>query len=131
MLDVVNKPKIQGTKFETWLVNKFNSWGDRYKAERLAEGGIKDIGDVKLKLKNGLIPFKDFVIEAKARQNLNVHQTLAKSKKKAGNYPVILAWKKLIKQEGNSRRTSDGESVVYIIDEETLKDLLENYKTNL
>ncbi len=125
---MVNKPKIQGTKFETWLVNKFNSWGDRYKAERLAEGGIKDIGDIKLKLKNGMIPYKDFVIEAKARQALNVHQTLHKAKNKADGYPVILAWKKLVKQEGNQRRTSDGESVVYILDEDTLKDLLENYK---
>ena len=35
--------------------------------------------------------------------------------------------KKLVNKGSNSRRTADGVSTLYIIDEEFLKDLLENY----
>ena len=41
---MVNKPKIQGTAFETLTVNKLNDYG--FKAKRLAEGGSKDKGDI-------------------------------------------------------------------------------------
>ena len=50
---LVNKPKIQGTKFETATVNLLKSWG--FKAYRLAEGGMKDEGDVQVELPDELI----------------------------------------------------------------------------
>ena len=70
-------------------------------------------------------------MEAKNRQAFNLHQGLAKAKRKAGKYPVVIAWKKLKKVKGQKRRTSDGEPVVYCMDEKTFFALLEgnrNYK---
>ena len=70
--------------------------------------------------------YPKIILEAKHRQNLNVHQTLAKAKEKAGG-DVILAWKKT-KRKGNSKvRVADGERIVYIIDEDLLFKLLESY----
>ena len=122
---MVNKPKIQGTKFETGTVNLLKSWG--YKAYRLAEGGLKDEGDVQVEIQNNVLPVSEVIFECKARQNLNIHQTYFKAKQKAGDKPLVLAWKKLVNKGSNSRRTADGVSTLYIIDEEFLKDLLENY----
>lgn len=116
---MVNKPKIQGTRFETGTVNLLKSWG--YKAYRLAEGGLKDEGDVQAELPT------EVIFECKARQNLNIHQTYFKAKQKAGDKPLVLAWKKLVNKGSNARRSPDGVPTLYIIDEDLLKDLLENY----
>ena len=116
---MVNKPKIQGTRFETGTVNLLKSWG--YKAYRLAEGGLKDEGDVQVELPT------EVIFECKARQNLNIHQTYFKAKQKAGGKPLVLAWKKLVNKGSNARRSADGISTLYVVDEEFLKDLLENY----
>jgi len=115
---LVNKPKIQGTKFETSTVNLLKSWG--FKAYRLAEGGMKDEGDVQVELPDELI------FECKARQNLNIHQTYHKASQKT-NKPVILAWKKLVNKGSSVRRTPDGVATLYIVSEEILKELLKNY----
>ncbi len=115
---MVNKPKIQGTKFETATVNLLKSWG--FKAYRLAEGGMKDEGDVQVELPDELI------FECKARQNLNIHQTYHKASQKT-NKPVILAWKKLVNKGSNVRRIPDGVATVYVVSEEILKELLKNY----
>ena len=69
-------------------------------------------------------------LEAKNRQALNLHQTLAKAKRKAGKYPVIIAWKKLKKQKGQQRRSADGEPVVYCMDEKTFFALLHGERYN-
>ena len=116
---MVNKPKIQGTKFETATVNLLKSWG--FKAYRLAEGGMKDEGDVQVEVPD------DLILECKARQNLNIHQTFYKASQKTDK-PIILAWKKLV-NKGSSvgRRVPDGISTLYIIEENLLKELLSNY----
>ena len=114
---MVNKPKIQGTKFESATRDLLLDWG--YKAYRLAEGGLKDEGDVQVELPT------EVIFECKARQNLNIHQTYFKQK--AGDKPLVLAWKKLVNKGSNARRSADGVSTLYIVDEEFLKDLLENY----
>ena len=89
---MVNKPKIQGTAFETLTVNKLNEYG--FKSKRLAEGGSKDKGDIECEVPFAdILPYPKIIFEAKHRANLNVHQTLAKAKEKAGG-DVILAWKK-------------------------------------
>ena len=123
---MVNKPKIQGTAFETLTVNKLNDYG--FKARRLAEGGSKDEGDIECEVPFvGILPYPRVVLEAKHRANLNVHQTLAKSKEKAGG-DVILAWKKTKRKNNSKVRVADGERVVYIVDEDLMFRLLENYE---
>jgi Holliday junction resolvase len=123
---MVNKPKIQGTKFETETVNKLNNYG--FKSKRLAEAGINDEGDIECFNEfSNKIPKPRIVLEAKHRQALNVHQTMAKAKEKAGDSDVILAWKKTIKKNNSRVRVADGERIVYIVDEDLLFRLLENY----
>ena len=123
---MVNKPKIQGTAFETLTVNKLNDYG--FKAKRLAEGGSKDEGDIECEVPfTSILPYPRVILEAKHRANLNVHQTLAKSKEKAGG-DVILAWKKTKRKNNSKVRVADGERVVYIVDEDLMFRLLENYE---
>ena len=122
---MVNKPKIQGTAFETLTVNKLNEYG--FKAKRLAEGGSKDLGDIECEntFKN-ILPYPKIIFEAKHRANLNVHQTLAKAKEKAGG-DVVLAWKKTVRKNNSKVRVADGERIVYIVDEDLLFRLLKSY----
>ena len=54
---MVNKPKIQGTRFETQTKELLQSWG--YKAYRLAEGGMADEGDVQVELPEEMIEKHD------------------------------------------------------------------------
>ena len=124
---MVNKPKIQGTAFETLVVNKLNNYG--FKARRLAEGGSKDEGDIECEVPFAeILPYPRVVLEAKHRANLNVHQTLAKAKEKAGDSDVILAWKKTKRKNNSKVRVADGERVVYIVDEDLMFRLLEKYE---
>ena len=124
---MVNKPKIQGTAFETLTVNKLNDYG--FKAKRLAEGGSKDEGDIECEVPfTSILPYPRVILEAKHRANLNVHQTLAKAKDKAGDSDVILAWKKTKRKNNSKVRVADGERVVYIVDEDLMFRLLEKYE---
>ena len=122
---MTNKPKKQGTTFESSLVKKLHERGF-YDAKRIAEGGSKDIGDIELSVEGN-----DFVIECKARQTLNVTRELAKAKEKANkDLPfgvskfVVLAWKRLVKSQG-SNRIPDGERLVYVVDHDTMMWLLQ------
>lgn len=124
---MANKPKIQGTKFESATRDLLLDWG--FKAYRLAEGGLKDEGDVQVEIDNGILPKPEVVFECKARQNLNIHQTYHKATQKTDK-PVILAWKKLINKGSSVRRSPDGVTTLYVIDEHLLKELLENYGRN-
>ena len=128
---MVNKPKKQVTTFETAQVNLINKYNIHHKARRLAEGGNRDEGDIEFFRVDYMLPSERWIMEAKNRQAFNLHQGLAKAKRKAGKYPVVIAWKKLKKVKGQKRRTNDGESVVYCMDEKTFFALLEgnrNYK---
>ena len=115
---MVNKPKIQGTKFESATRDLLLNWG--FRAYRLAEGGFKDEGDVQVELPD------EVVFECKARQNLNIHKTYHKASQKT-NKPLILAWKKLVNKGSSARRSPDGVTTLYIIVEDLLKELLKNY----
>jgi len=44
---MVNKAKKQGTNYETNIVNRLNKI-DNFKAQRFAEGGSNDLGDIQL-----------------------------------------------------------------------------------
>ena len=121
---MANKPKIQGTRFESATRDLLLNWG--FKAYRLAEGGLKDEGDVQVEIDNGYLPKPEIVFECKARQNLNIHQTYHKASQKTDK-PVILAWKKLIKKDGQKKRSADVVDTLYIINEDLMKELLKNY----
>jgi len=121
---MVNKPKKQGTTFETQQVNKINKYSEHHKARRLAEGGNNDEGDVEFFRVDFMLPNERWIMECKNRQAFNIHQGLAKAKRKAGKNPVVIAWKKLKKVQGSKRRVSDGEPTVYVMDEETFFALL-------
>lgn len=110
----MNKPKKQGTAFETALVKEARSVG--LNADRYAEGGSHDIGDLWIAARD-----ETWVVEAKARTNLNLHKTLSIARKKAGHRPAVVAWKKLVRQGDNLKRTADGEAVVVAM---TLDDFL-------
>ena len=99
---MVNKAKKQGTTYETNIVKRLNK-NSNMKAQRFAEGGSKDLGDIQL-----FVDGVEYFIEAKSRQNLNIHQSLDKAIDKSGSENTILFWKKLKKRDGNSRRSSDG-----------------------
>lgn len=127
---MVNKPKKQGTTFETSQVNKINQYNAHHKARRLAEGGSNDEGDIEFFRIDFMLPNERWIMEAKNRQAFNLHRGLQIAKSKAGKIPVVIAWKKLKKVEGQKRRQSDGESVVYCMDEKTFFALLEGRRVN-
>lgn len=102
----VSKQKQQGTTHESWIVKALQSIG--LTARRLAEGGTADEGDVET-----FIIGKRWVLEGKARQNLNIQQTLGKARTKAGgNTPVAVIWKRLVRVPGYKvRQPVEGERI--------------------
>lgn len=116
----MSKNKKQGTAFETWTRKALNALG--IKARRLAEGGAYDEGDVEAHLDGQT----RWIIECKARSSLNVQQTLAKARRKAGS-PVILVWKRLVRVNGKQvRQPVDGERIVVVMSWDDFVKLLTN-----
>lgn len=115
----MSKPKAQGTRHESWIVQELQALG--IQARRLAEGGAADEGDVEATI-NG----QRWVLEGKARQNLNVQKTLGKARKKAGGEtPVAVIWKRLVKTAGyTNRQPVEGERVTVTISWEDFLRLL-------
>ena len=116
---MVNKAKKQGTNYETNIVNRLNKI-DNFKAQRFAEGGSNDLGDIHL-----FIDDEEFFIEAKSRQNLNLHQTLDKAINKSGDINTLVFWKKLKRKSNNERRSNDGVPEVISMSYELFVKLLE------
>lgn len=94
----MNKPKAQGTAWETELVKLASLYG--IPASRIAEGGSRDIGDVRLDLGGPLA-------EGEYGPRLG----------------TALAWKRLV-NSGGSRRTPDGVRDVAVVELELLLSLL-------
>ena len=112
----MNKPKMQGTAFESWLVKHFA--GEGFDAARLAEGGSNDLGDIAI-----LDPVGDeWIIEAKATQALNVTRVLGKAIQKGGPR-TILIWKRLVKTDKKVRQ-ADGEKIVVVLTLDLFTELL-------
>ena len=102
----MNKPKRQGTAFETWNVDLAKAFG--YFAERIAEGGAKDIGDVRV-----TTWADDVILECKHRDRLNIHEAVAKAKAKAeGHGLTAVVWKRSTMKAGNNRRSQVGVPIV-------------------
>ena len=116
---MVNNAKKQGTNYETNIVNRLNKI-DNFKAQRFAEGGSNDLGDIQL-----FIDDEEFFIEAKSRQNLNLHQTLDKAINKSGDINTLVFWKKLKRKSNNERRSNDGVPEVISMSYELFVKLLE------
>jgi len=115
----MNRPKMAGTSFETWLVNNFKRIG--LYSRRLPEGGSLDLGDLEVVLDNGMT----FIVEAKAREVLNVTRETEKARSKSGNgVMTLLIWKRLTKTKGQKRRTPDGQKIVVCMGIDTLELLL-------
>jgi len=105
----VSRQRQQGTSHESWIVKAMQAIG--LKARRLAEGGSADEGDVET-----FIGGVRWVLEGKARQTLNVQQTLGKARRKAGGLPVAVVWKRLVRVPGYSvRQPVEGERIVVVL----------------
>lgn len=106
---MTNKPKQQGTRHESWIVNELEAV--EINARRLAEGGSEDEGDVE-----AFFSGDRWVLEGKARQNLNVQATLGKARRKAGGGRVAVVWKRLVRVAGmKNRQPVEGERVVVVL----------------
>ena len=106
---MTNKPKQQGTRHESWIVNELEAI--EVNARRLAEGGADDEGDVE-----AFFVGDRWVLEGKARQTLNVQATLGKARRKAGGGRVAVVWKRLVRVPGKkTRQPVEGERVVVIL----------------
>ena len=112
----MNKPKMQGTAFESWLVERFR--GEKLESARFAEGGSNDIGDLWVDDEFEQM----WVVEAKATERLNVTRVLGKAIKKGGPRTVLI-WKRLIKT-GKKVRQADGEKVVVVLSLDLFVELL-------
>jgi hypothetical protein len=111
----MSKQKKQGTTHESWIVNELRS--NEYEARRIAEGGSQDEGDVE-----AILAGEKWVLEGKARSNLNVQEALGKARAKATSanggvpVPVAVVWKRLVRVPGlQVRQPVEGERVVVIL----------------
>jgi hypothetical protein len=114
------RPKDQGTKAETDVVRHCHL--HNLQAWRLAEGGIKDAGDVAVKTRDG----DHWILEVKHREALSPHQTLrlACNKVEKADLPFAVAgtalvWKRSTSRGEGKRRVPQGTVVVL-----TLSDFL-------
>lgn len=110
------RPKDLGTRFETFVVNQALDAG--LIAERLAEGGSKDLGDVRIATD------VYWIGEVKDRERLNIHQALEKALDKSGTPDTFVVWRRMFRKKGNKRRSQDGPVVVAL----TLERFLELLK---
>lgn len=131
----MSKQKQQGTSHESWIVKALQDVG--INARRLAEGGSADEGDVET-----FIGGHRWILEGKARQNLNVQQTLGKARKKAGcSTPVAVIWKRLVRVPGYKvRQPVEGERItvtlgwddfINLVSKQTHTEETDNDKSNM
>ena len=116
-----NPSKQAGTAWESEIVKLSQAKG--YKAWRLAEGGENDPGDVAIETAGGDI----YIIEAKARTQMNIHAALGKAIGKAvgSDVPFVVvgvgvAWKRLV-GVGGKRRVRAGPPLVAVTVDEWLE----------
>lgn len=98
-----SRAKDLGTALETAVVRACHDAG--LVAERIAEGGANDLGDVRVYAE------ETWVVESKARMALNVHEALEKAIGKGGPRTVVY-WRRMARKPGNQRRHQVGVPVV-------------------
>jgi hypothetical protein len=100
------RPKDLGTAFETAVVRNAQDRG--LIAERLAEGGAYDRGDIRI------LTEYEWIGEAKDHMQLNVPRALEKALAKAKTPNTFLVYRKMVRREGYQNRTQDGPVVVVL-----------------
>lgn len=90
------RPKDLGTQLETWMVRAAAERG--LTAERLAEGGIRDRGDLRI------LTNTEWVGEAKNRGQLNIHIAVQDAMRKAGHNQAFVVWKRMVRKPGQQNR---------------------------
>lgn len=100
------RPKDLGTRLETRIVNAAQAAG--LVAERLAEGGQYDRGDIRI------LTDREWVGEIKDRMSLNLPRTLEKAILKSGSLDTFVVWRKMRRPAGSERRVQDGPVIVAI-----------------
>lgn len=121
---MTNKPKMQGTRWETQVVTLLKSFIGVRSQRRIAEGGLKDIGDITWKDYTGSV----WIGECKATQTLNATRVLGKARVKSPHpKTTVLFWKRLTKLKGGQKkRTPDGEAAVVVMGLDTFRLLMES-----
>ena len=109
------RPKQLGTAFETRTVRRAQDKG--LVAERIAEGGAQDLGDVRV------YTDPEWVLECKDRQQLNVHQALEKAQLKSGTRRTAVVWRRMVRKKGNTNRTQQG-PIVAVVELDVFLELL-------
>lgn len=100
------RPKDLGTRMESFTVRRAQQIG--LIAERLAEGGSADRGDVRI------LTDIEWVGECKDRMSLNLPRALEKALLKSGTLNTFVVWRKMRRVDGNTNRTQDGPVIVAI-----------------
>lgn len=100
------RPKDLGTRHETRVVRACQDAG--LIAERLAEAGVNDLGDVRIICAND----QTWILECKDRQNLPIHKALDKALRKSMTPRTAVVWRRMVRREGNTNRTQEGPVVV-------------------
>ena len=118
---MANPNKQQGTRYEGDTRDFHNDQFPGVAARRIEEGGMYDVGDVVFNERAN----NPVVVEAKARQVLQVHRTLAKTKRKADSHRVAVFWKRLTNQGKKNRQPVDGQAEVVILDPEFYAELMD------
>lgn len=104
----MSRSRKQGTKLETGTCLAANARG--LNARRLAEAGTRDEGDVEIVTDAGRV-----VLECKARAALSLHEAWTKARRKApADARVAVVWKRLVRKDGNRRRTAAGPTLVAV-----------------
>ena len=99
------RAKDLGTRLETRIVNTAQKAG--LIAERLAEGGAYDKGDIRI------YSDRELVGEVKDRMSLNLPATLEKAILKSGSRDAFVVWRKM-KRTSGAYRVQDGPIVVAV-----------------
>lgn len=121
------RPRDQGTWYETQRVSYHQACG--LYASRLIEGAAKDLGDLAIVAHPDFDPHgAHWIEEAKFRANLNPHKALDQAIHKAGHKQVLLAHKRLTRNDGNQRRTPDGLPEIVATHPTTAEVLLATYE---
>jgi len=112
------KPRDQGTRAETEVVRRCHL--RKLQAWRLAEGGIRDAGDVAVRTGSG----DHVVLEVKHRENLSAHQALHTATEKTVKAdlpfaPLLTAvvWKRSTSRGEGKRRAPQGTVVILTLDD--------------
>ena len=103
----MSRQRAQGTRLETAWTKMLQTVGAT--AQRLAEQGVHDRGDIDSTLPDGT----QIIWEAKHVERLPMapHDLLRRAETKA-SAPAGIVWKRSTRKPGNNKRSSDGTVVI-------------------